>query len=158
MSQQGRPTKFSKEIADKICEQLSTSSVGLVTICAMSNMPSTTTVYNWLNDEKHKHFLETYTRAREAQAHFLADEIIQIADDTTEDEKIVSIGEDGIEVKVTDHEVIARSRLKVDVRKWLASKLFPKKYGDRIHTELSGETIIRVIPPGKQLPDQKKID
>jgi hypothetical protein len=73
-----------------------------------------------------------YARAREIQADYLADQIIEISDETHSDK---SFNEDGYEV--TNHEVIARSRLRVDARKWKASKLYPKKYADRVDTDLT---------------------
>lgn len=73
---------------------------------------------------------EQYARAHEARADKFADEILQIADDGANDTYQT---EDGL---ATNHDVIARSRLRVDARKWLASKMAPKKYGDKL--ELSG--------------------
>lgn len=77
--------------------------------------------------------IEQYARAREAQADKFADDIISIADDGKSD---TYIDDDG-NVR-TDQEVIARSRLRVDARKWLASKMAPKKYGDKITSEHTG--------------------
>ncbi|MRT15312.1 hypothetical protein GJV07_24145 [Enterobacteriaceae bacterium RIT711] len=74
--------------------------------------------------------MQQYARAREVQAEILAEEIIEIADDSSGD---VIVDEDGHEQ--TNHERVARSRLRVDARKWYASKLAPKRYGDRIQHE-----------------------
>ncbi|AGG31951.1 hypothetical protein MU9_2906 [Morganella morganii subsp. morganii KT] len=71
--------------------------------------------------------MQQYARAREIQAELLAEEIIEIADDSSGD---VIVDDDGKEQ--TNHERVARSRLRVDARKWYASKLAPKRYGDRI--------------------------
>ncbi|MRT15310.1 hypothetical protein GJV07_24135 [Enterobacteriaceae bacterium RIT711] len=71
--------------------------------------------------------MQQYARAREVQAEILAEEIIEIADDSSGD---VFVDDDGREQ--TNHERVARSRLRVDARKWYASKLAPKRYGDRI--------------------------
>lgn len=130
----GRPSKYSIELADQICEAISSSSKGLHAICKDSDLfPSPSTIYLWLSD--HKDFLDKYTRAREEQADLLADEIIQIADDGTNDYMTIIKGD--IEYNVEDREVTNRSKLRVDARKWKASKLAPKKYGDKI--ELSGD-------------------
>ncbi len=88
-------------------------------------MPCQATVFNWLSREKS--FLEQYMRAREAQMEVMAQEIIDIADDGRND---TYTDEDGNEH--TNQDVINRSRLRVDTRKWLMSKLAPKKYGDKI--------------------------
>ena len=76
MAQQGRPTEYSQEIADVICEEISTSNKSLKTICDDKYMPAVRTVLYWLNSNKD--FLQQYTRAKEEQADFLAEEIIEI--------------------------------------------------------------------------------
>lgn len=90
--------------------------------------------------------VEQYARAREAQADKLAEDILAIADDGTRDTYTDAEGNER-----TNQDVIARSRLRVDARKWLASKMAPKKYGEKMETktELSGtlrfEEVRRVI-------------
>ena len=125
-----RPTSFNEKTAERICHRIATSSHGLHRICTEEGMPCVATVFNWLSNKTHKTFLENYARAREAQAELLADEIIDIADDATNDTKRT---EDGVEYSNT--EWISRSRLRVDARKWKASKLYPKKYGDKIEVD-----------------------
>lgn len=97
-------------------------------------MPGIATVISWLADDRFADFQARYTRAREVQADTLADEILQISDDGLNDTYIDSDGN-----KRTDHDVVARSRLRVDARKWYASKVAPKKYGDKLTQELTGE-------------------
>ena len=80
----------------------------------------------WL-DGSRPEFSEQYARAREAQADKLAEEALQIADDGRSDTYV-----DGDGSVKTDTEVIQRSKLRVDTRKWLASKMAPKKYGDKV--------------------------
>ena len=83
---------------------------------------------------------EQYARARESQADKLAEDLLQIADDGLNDTYTDSDGN-----KRTDQDVIARSRLRVDARKWLAGKMAPKKYGDRQIVEGPGENGAHVI-------------
>jgi hypothetical protein len=128
----GRPSDYSDAIADEICEKLS-KGASLLTICDDEGMPHPRTVYRWLANDKNEDFRHKYAHAREAQADRYAYEIIQIADDGRND---TQLDEDG-NLRV-DHDHIARSRLRVDARKWYASKLAPKKYGDKLQTELSG--------------------
>ncbi len=93
-------------------------------------LPNRTTVYKWLNEENEafdKEFLNNYTRATQDRADFLVEEILTIADDQTED---VYTDDEGNEH--TNHNVINRSRLMVDSRKWIAGKMKPKKYGDKL--------------------------
>jgi hypothetical protein len=124
-----RRSEFTQEIADTICERIAEGE-SLVRICKDDGMPSKTTVFNWLSSNKA--FLDNYTRAREAQADTLFDQILEISDDGSND---TYKDEDGN--PRTDHDVIARSRLRVDARKWMAGKLRPKKYGEKL--ELSGD-------------------
>ena len=80
----------------------------------------------WL-DGRHPEFSQQYAHAREAQADKLAEEILLIADDGSNDTYT-----DGDGNCRTDAEAIQRSKLRVDARKWLASKMAPKKYGDKV--------------------------
>lgn len=125
----GRPSKFTQELADTICDRLA-GGESLRKICSGDDMPAGSTVWLWLSENKL--FSEQYARAREAQADKLADEIIEIADDGRND---TYQGENG---EAVNHDVIARSRLRVDARKWYASKLAPKKYGDKVTQEHTG--------------------
>lgn len=79
-------------------------------ICQDKALPSRSTVYNWIDDNAD--LLDKYTRARERQADFLADEIVKIADNPEGDWQ--------------------RDRLRVEARKWTAAKLRPRKYGERV--------------------------
>jgi hypothetical protein len=84
----------------------------------------------------HKEFRDQYASAREAQADYYAEEIIEIADDGSNDWMERKRGDETIEVE--NHEVIGRSRLRVDTRKWLMARMAPKKYGERVMQEVSG--------------------
>jgi hypothetical protein len=118
-----RPSTFTQEIADSICLRL-TEGESLRAICRDDEMPAASTVFKWLSERKE--FSEQYARARELQADHLAEEILQIADDGQNDTYQTDNGE------AVNHDVIARSRLRVDARKWLAAKMAPKKYGDKL--------------------------
>jgi hypothetical protein len=69
---------------------------------------------------------------------------LTIADDASK-EFIVTTNEDGAQIKRPDHEHINRARLRVDTRKWMAAKLAPKKYGDRVTNELLGDVGVNVM-------------
>lgn len=130
----GRPSKFTPAIAATICERIAEGQ-SLREICKADDIPPMRTIFDWLasNDE----FSQQYARAREAQADALVEEILEIADDARNDWMDRQQGEDTI--RVVDHEHIARSRLRVDSRKWFASKVAPKKYGERVTQELVGK-------------------
>jgi hypothetical protein len=122
----GRPSEYSEELADLICDAIA-GGKSLIDICASEAMPSARAVYRWLADDSRVDFRHRYACAREAQADKLAGEILQISDYGINDTQV-----DGDGRVIVDHDVIARSRLRVDSRKWLASKLAPKKYGDKL--------------------------
>lgn len=125
----GRPSDYSPEIADIICERIA-DGVSLREICRTEAMPSKAAVFRWL--AAHADFRDQYARAREAQADALADELLDIADDGDND-WMERKGEDGQSLGWRENgEAIQRSRLRVDTRKWIASKLKPKKYGDKL--------------------------
>lgn len=128
----GRPSLYSLELADSICERLVLGE-SLRSICRDDAMPAISCVFKWLRE--HPAFAEQYTRAKEEQADTLADEIVEIADE--KDYEKVEI--DGVPLAVKfDSTAVARNRLRVDARKWAASKLKPKKYGDKVSQEISG--------------------
>jgi len=124
-----RPSDYTAAQAEDICEHIA-GGRSLVSWCAVESRPSYTSVMRWL--QANQEFREMYACARQDQADFLAEEIVQIADDGLNDTYET---EDGPR---TNQDVIARSRLRVDARKWYASKLAPKKYGDKVETTLTG--------------------
>lgn len=97
-------------------------------------MPHRATVFRWLI--AHPEFSDQYARAREAQADALADEIVYIADTPQVGQKTVSKAT-GLEI--TEADMIEHRRLQVDARKWMAGKLAPKKYGERVIAEHTGK-------------------
>lgn len=129
----GRPSDFTQEIANTICERIADGE-SLRTICSQSEMPDKATVFRWLNGNTV--FRDQYARAREAQADALFDEILDIADDGRNDWMAVN-GEDD-EGWRANGEHMQRSRLRVDARKWMAAKLQPKKYGEKVTQEITG--------------------
>jgi hypothetical protein len=124
----GRPTDFTEEIAELICERLA-SGESLRAICRDADMPNIRAVMRWLS--KNPEFRQQYALAREVQAEFHLDEIVEIADDGTNDYMAIRDSEGEITGWRENGEYIQRSRLRVDARKWAASKLAPKKYGDK---------------------------
>lgn len=132
-----RPSGYTQKIADDICERLADGE-SLKRICASDGMPKKSTVFRWL--ESNQKFRDMYVRAREAQADTLADEILDIADEGLNDTYV----DDNGNVR-TDHEIVARSKLRVDARKWIAAKLKPRVYGDRAEPESNGADLTKVL-------------
>lgn len=112
----GRPTAYSSELAAEIIARIAAGE-SLRSICAPETMPAESTVRLWATDDRDG-FSAQYTRARAAQMDALAEDILEIADAEDAD--------------------VNRSRLRVDTRKWLMSKIAPKRFGDRKAHELSG--------------------
>ena len=129
----GRPTDYTQELADRICERLADGE-SLRAVCRDEAMPCKASVFCWMR--KYPEFLDQYTRAKEESADSHADDLIEIADDSRNDWMELH-GEDDAGWKANG-ENIQRARLRVDTRKWLASKLKPKKYGDKIETTHQG--------------------
>lgn len=139
------PLPFDQAVADEICERISKGQ-SLRSICEVPRddfIPASSTVFKWLASTPT--FAEQYARAREAQADALFDEILDIADDSRNDFMERQLGEDGPTVAVVDHENIARAKLRVDARKWMAGKLRPKVYGEKIDIEHSGVIDVRGV-------------
>lgn len=129
----GRPSTYTPELALQICEQIA-GGTSLRKVCAQDGMPDKTTVLRWLL--KNEDFRTQYTHAREMQADCFVDEIVDIAD-TTEQGVIITEKPDGVETKYAD--MIEHRRLRIEARKWTAAKMRPKKYGDKIVNEHTGE-------------------
>jgi len=129
----GRPSDYSELVAGEICERM-VRGEGLLKICSDPGMPARQTVYRWL--EANEGFRDRYVRAREALMDFYAEQILVIAFDESGD-IVVDQAPDGRSKTVANHAKVQRDRLKVDSLKWIASRLFPKRYGDKM--ELLGQ-------------------
>ena len=119
----GRHSEYNTEMADRICERIANGE-SLRKICDDEDMPNKSTVFRWLasSDE----FSDQYARARETQADSLFDEVLAIADQY----------DSAADTLNPDH--INRARLRIDARKWMAGKLRPKVYGDKLDLDLGG--------------------
>lgn len=78
-----------------------------------------------------------YARARDDQADTLADQIIDIADTPLQGVK-TKTDANGKVIETTEGDMIEHRRLQVDARKWIAAKLKPRRYGERLNTEHTG--------------------
>lgn len=111
----GRPTDYTDEIAAEICKRLAEEEGGLLEVCKADDMPARSTVYLWLS--QHQAFSDMYARAREDLGEYVAHMGVKEATSATD----AQLG-----------------RLQFDARKWLASKLAQRKFGDKITQEHSG--------------------
>lgn len=129
----GRPTDYSQETADKICEGLETG-LSLRKVCESPDMPDKATVLRWV--AKHPEFRDQYAQAREIGVEVRFDELEELAATATP-------------------ESVSVVKLQIDTRKWALSKQMPKKYGDKIQTDHTssdgsmtpGPTRIEIVVP-----------
>lgn len=119
--QLGRPeTPFDQDTAKHICDMIE-SGMTLNAICALPDIPSIPTVYKWLDNQPD--FFQDYARARSKQADTFADMVMTEAFNSHD----AQIG-----------------RLRIDALKWTASKLAPKKYGDKIEVESNSQQNFKI--------------
>lgn len=120
---------YSEELAREICETISNTRLGIRDLCKMNpNWPNANTIMEW--KIRHPFFGELYARAKQSQAEILVDEILEIANNESRD---LLSGANG-ELRA-NNAAIHRDRLKIDTIKWLAGKLAPRIYGDKIQVE-----------------------
>jgi hypothetical protein len=98
-------------------------------------------VFRWLN--QHAAFREKYARARDAQADVLAEETLEIADDGSND--WIFRNDPDNPGYLLNGEHVQRSKLRIDARKWFASKVAPKKYGDKVQLAGDAENPLTVV-------------
>lgn len=112
----GRPSTYTREVADKICVRLANGET-LAAICRDEGMPGDSTVINWALDDRDG-FAERYAHARRIQHARYPD----ILDDLMREEPTT-----GVEAMWL--------RTKIDTYKWLIGKVLPKIYGDRVQVD-----------------------
>ncbi len=124
----GRPTLYSENLIDEICSRIAQGR-SLRNVCLDDDMPAMSSVMKWLDENKE--FSEQYREATTIREDLYFDEVLCIADS----------------VKAEPAE-IAKARLQIDSRKWVLSRMNPKKYGDKQSVELAGKNGNNLIPSG----------
>lgn len=155
----GNTTVYNRELADEICERIADGET-LRQVCRLKGIPAST-VRRWvLNDIDG--FSARYTHARDLCLESWADEVVEIGDDAANDwmsrEHKNSPDDDPKKVAwQVNGEHVTRSRLRVDSRKWLLSKLKPERYGDKVeHTGAGGGAIQHQVGVSWMTEDQAK--
>jgi hypothetical protein len=139
----GRPSVYTDDLAADICIRIGDGQ-SVREIGRAGDMPDARTIFRWLagNDI----FRQQYVLACEARALRMADEINDIADDGSND-WMERFNAEGQSIGWTlNGEHVQRSKLRVDTRRWLLSKLMPKKYGDRLDVNTTLEVTLRAEP------------
>jgi len=128
-----------KEAKEKIIQGICKGDSLVKIVESDSFKPCIRTVFNWLNPESDYHdaeFLHNYTLATQIRSEREFEEILLIADDQEND-----VYEDSEGIEHVNHNVINRSRIRIDARKWRLGKMQPKKYGDRLDVTSGGDKI-----------------
>lgn len=113
-------------VSERVCDELAKGRT-LRAVCRDAGMPDPSTIIKWMIADVDG-FAGRYRRAREIGYHLMADELLEIADDSSNDHVV----REGGNVLVPDRVNVARSRLRLETRRWLLSKALPKLYGDRL--------------------------
>ena len=135
----GRPTDFSMELSDLVCERLAVGE-SMRSIARDESMPAMSSLFKWLRI--HPEFAEQYDRAKVESADAMSEDCLDIADNIDGSPVLIDgvpVKVDGNLVKIIDSVSVQHAKLKVDTRKWLMSKMKPKKYGDKIQAEHIGQ-------------------
>ena len=130
------------EIFDRIGKGEST--VSIMGVNRLPHLPNRQTFTNWLDNSEIEGtgLLDRYARANQLRQDVLLQEIFDISDDTKEDFYI----DETTGKRLTNHEAIQRSRLRVDTRKWALSKMNPTKFGDKVDLTTNGKEV-NATPP-----------
>lgn len=133
-----RPSEYTQEIANKICEELATGK-SLRTVCLGEDMPAIKTVFNWF--KSYPLFLQQYAQAKQESADAMAEEILDLSDGA------IAVIKNGAEKK--SNALAQAVKLQVDTRKWIMSKMKPKKYGEKLDLTSLGKRLPTPIYGGK---------
>lgn len=130
------------EIFDRISKGEST--VSILGVNRLPHLPSRDTFTNWLDNSivEGGNLSDRYAQANQQRQEILLQEIFDISDETREDFYI----DETTGKRLTNHEAIQRSRLRVDTRKWALSKMNPTKFGDRVDLTTNGREV-NATPP-----------
>ena len=128
---------YTDELGQKIFDRIATTSLSVKNICKELHV-NYSTVREWIANKEHP-MADLYTRAKQLQIENLAEEILEIADDETKDMFDTEMGQQHNPTAVN------RSKTRIDARKWLLSKLDPKKYGDKLEIENKGEITVKTV-------------
>lgn len=124
---------YDKEIVFKNILSEIEEGASLRSVLRRDEMPTQKTFFDWLHEDEEK--VKQYARACELRAEQIFEDILEIADETQGDKKYTESGE------IIDSEYVARSRIKIDARKWMLGKMNPKKYGDKLDMTTDGKAI-----------------
>jgi hypothetical protein len=141
----GRPTIYSEDMAEEICQGIASSNEGLKTLCEQNpHWPDRATIFIWMR--KHSAFFDQYTKAKAHQAEVQVDYMLALAN---EPHKYIcpETGQERVDVPML--------RVKMDAVKWQASKLAPKRFADQQITNVVNPELLKDSLERKQQLDEK---
>lgn len=138
MAKPGNKTTYTEAVAAAVLNRLAEGET-LRAICRDEGMPPESTVREWALDDR-EGFAARYARAREIGAYAMADEMLEIVDDGSND-WMERRRQNGETEAVLNAEHVQRSRLRADKRQWLLSKVLPKVFGDKLDVTSQGEKV-----------------
>lgn len=144
----GRPSLYTDKLAAAVC-QLVKQGYTLRQIGALPNMPTKTTLINWLDKPE---FLDQYARAHEIQALVMEDDIRDIAEDSRNDWLERENKSGGVDL-VPNEELISRKRLRIDTLRWLMTCKAPKRFGKQVAVTGKDGGPVRVAQVGDILDE-----
>ena len=129
----GRPVVHTPDVAEAFLERIAEGR-SMRSICSDADMPSWSTIWRWLDGDEA--FRTQYARAREAQAHAIAEQAVQEA------------------TAAADAQL---GRLAYDARKWFAGKVAPKVYGDKQQIDVADTRPLANVPAEVLLAAVRKL-
>lgn len=131
----GRPSIFTDELANEICERVSLGR-SLRSVCLDKDMPTKTTVMRWLDENED--FCDQYRRACEEREVTHFEEMLTIADEV-----------------LPETAEVARAKLRIDTRKWVLARMNPKKYSDKVQEDNADNAVSLMAQFMKELGEKQ---
>lgn len=126
----GRPTTYTKELADTICERIALGE-SMRSISRDETMPAMSTIFKWLRE--HEEFSKQYVRAADERTDAHHEDLLELGDEAVELAQVVN--------EKASSAVVQAVKLKADNLKWSMSKMRPKKYGDKLDMTSNGKEL-----------------
>lgn len=145
-------TKYTKERGELVCELIAMGLNLKQCLRHPSLNVSKSTIYLWLH--RNEEFAELYRIAQRGRAEGMVEEMVEIADDASDDIRM------GAQGPVLNNSSVNRSRLRIDTRKWIASKWYSERFGDKVTNEHTGaggaalgntQIVVQLLPQGTVL-------
>ena len=136
----GRPSLYTPELIDTICERLSKGEP-LAVICREEGMPEDRTIRRWCEDRED--VKSAIAQARETGEDVIAAQVLEIIDSPPE--RVATMHGDQI-----DSGDVSNRRMRAEYRLKLLAKWNPKRWGEKVDVTSNGNPIPapQIIAPG----------